>query len=168
MSMAHRLDTAPTHVDVDHGEAGTRVAVAGHPIHAMLIPFPIALAFATLGSDFMYWWTGDAFFARAALWASGGAFWMGMLAALSGIVEVLAVPGIRRRGAAWSHGVAAVMLLSVVGANWGLRLRDAEAAVLPWGAFLSLMALGLVALAGWLGGKLVFEHQIGIVTDDGD
>lgn len=154
--------------DVSDQDIGTKVAVAGHPIHAMLIPFPIAFVFAAIGTDALYWLTGDDFFPRAALWAAGGAFWMGLLAALTGIVEVLWVAGIRRRGAAWSHGVAAIMMLSVVGANWALRLPDAEAAVLPWGAFLSALSLGLVAIAGWLGGKLVFEHQIGIVVDDGD
>lgn len=48
----------------------SRIAVAGHPIHAMLVTFPIALTMCTLGADGFYWWTGDAFWARAALWAS--------------------------------------------------------------------------------------------------
>jgi uncharacterized membrane protein len=45
----------------------SRVAVFGHPIHAMSVAFPVALTFCTLGADALYWWTGDGFWARAAL-----------------------------------------------------------------------------------------------------
>lgn len=140
----------------------TRVAVAGHPVHAMLVAFPIAGVFATAFTDVAYWWTSDPFWIRAGLWASGGAFLMGCLASLSGLGEVLLVPGVRRRAAAWSHGVAAVILVAVLGASWGWRLQEGPAAILPWGLILSWTTLLLVAVTGWHGGKLVFEHQVGI------
>jgi uncharacterized membrane protein len=139
----------------------SRVAVAGHPIHAMLVTFPIALTMCTLGADGFYWWTGDGFWARAALWASGMAFLLGVAAGLAGTVELLLVPGIRARAASWTHFVLAVMLLSILGANWGYRLTGYEEAVLPWGALLSTLAAGFTALTGWHGGKLVFDYQIG-------
>jgi len=61
-----------------------------------------------------------------------------------------------------------MMLLSVIGANWSLRLLNSETVVLPWGLFLSLLGFGLVGLAGWHGGKLVFEHQIGVKASNAD
>jgi uncharacterized membrane protein len=140
----------------------SRIALAGHPIHAMLVAFPIAGTFAVLFCDAAWWWTADPFWPRASWWAGGGAFGMGVLAALSGLAEVLLVPGVRRRAAAWSHAVAGMVLLSVLGANWALRLSEGPDAVLPWGLFLSLLALALVGVAGWHGGKLVFEHQVGV------
>ena len=147
-------------------ETDSVIAVAGHPIHAMLVAFPIALTMGTFGADLLYWWTGDPFFARLALWASGFAFGMGLLAALSGIGELVFSRGLRWRIAVWTHFIAAVMLLSVVGANWGLRLPDYQAAVLPWGLLLSALGALLVAVAGWHGGKLVFEHQIGVSSGE--
>lgn len=169
--MADTTDT-DTHYDrardVHAGDVESRIQVAGHPIHVMLVTFPIALVCATLGSDLFYWWTGDPFFARTALWTSGWGFTLGVVSAISGTVELLAVPGIRRTAASWSHAVAAMMLLSIIGANWGLRLFDHVAAVLPWGLFLSLLGLVFVGLAGWHGGKLVFEHHVGIQDPNTD
>ena len=138
------------------------IQVAGHPIHVMLVTFPIALVCATLGAYLFYWWSADPFFARVGLWTSGWGFVMGAAAAVSGTAELLLVRGIRRSAEPWSHAVAAMMLLSVIGANWGLRLFDQAAAILPWGLFLSVLGLVFVGLAGWHGGKLVFEHHIGV------
>lgn len=140
----------------------SRIAVAGHPVHAMLVAFPIALTMCTLGADCFYWWTGDVFWSRAALWASGMAFLLGLLAGLSGTVELLLVPGIRARAASWTHFIIAVMLLSILGANWGYRLATGyEQAVLPWGVLLSAFAAFFTGITGWHGGKLVFDYHLG-------
>ena len=139
----------------------SKIAIAGHPIHAMLVAFPIAMSVCTLGADVFYWWTGDVFWARAALWAIGMAFLMGLLAGLSGTVELLMVPGIRTHEASWTHFVIAVMLLSLLGANWGYRLGGYEQAVLPVGILLSLLCVAFTAFTGWHGGKLVFDYQFG-------
>ena len=141
------------------------VALAGHPVHAMLVAFPIALTSCTLGADLIYWWTGDAFWARAALWASGAGFLLGLLAGVAGTVELLLVPGIRARAASWTHFIIAVMLLSILGANWGYRLGGYEQAVLPYGVLLSAFAFAFTGFTGWHGGKLVFEYQIGVSSN---
>lgn len=158
----------PVRRDIMKLDISSVVALAGHPIHAMLVSFPIALVMATLGSDVFFWWTADPFWARAALWASGFAFWLGVLASLAGMAELLLVRGIRTRAASWNHAVAAMMLLSVAGTNWGMRVGDHVAAVLPLGVFLSALASVLVMLAGWHGGKLVFHHGVGIMVEEND
>jgi len=141
--------------------AESKIAIAGHPVHAMLVAFPIALSVATLAGDLFYWWTGDIFWARAALWAIGAAFLMGLLAGISGTIELLLVPGIRARAASWTHFIIAVMLLALLGTNWGYRLTGYEAAVLPVGILLSVLCSGFTGFTGWHGGKLVFDYQLG-------
>ncbi len=143
----------------------SRIALAGHPVHAMLVTFPIALIVATLGADIFWWLTADPFFGRVGLWTSGWGFGMGVLSAVAGTVELLAGPGIRRNPASWSHAVAAMALLSVIGANWGWRLLHDTAAILPWGLLLSAGGLVLVGIAGWQGGRLVFEHGVGVIVN---
>lgn len=139
----------------------SKIAIAGHPLHAMLVAFPIALAFSTLGADLLYLWTGSGFWALVAGYAVFGAFAMGVLAGLTGTAELLLVRGIRNRSASWTHFILAVMLVSIFGANWIIRIGNPEGAVLPVGLGLSLVAAGMTALTGWHGGKLVFDYQIG-------
>ncbi|MDO9639910.1 MAG: DUF2231 domain-containing protein [Pseudotabrizicola sp.] len=144
------------------------VAIAGHPLHAMMVAFPITLAFCTFAADGLYWWTGDAFWPRVALWSAGVGFVIGVLAGVVGTVELLAVRGIRVRSASWTHFILAVMLLSLLGANWVIRQGDAEAIVLPWGMLVSAICAGMTAITGWHGGKLVFDYQIGTKDDHRD
>ncbi|WP_428030973.1 DUF2231 domain-containing protein [Ancylobacter sp.] len=139
----------------------SKIAIAGHPLHAMLVAFPIALSFSTLGADLLYMWTGEGFWALVAAYAVFGAFAMGVLAGLTGTAELLLVRGIRNRASSWTHFILAVMLLSILGANWIIRIGDPEGAVLPVGLALSLVMAGMTAVTGWHGGKLVFDYQIG-------
>lgn len=142
-------------------ETESRVAVWGHPLHAMSVAFPVALTFCAFGADLLYWWSGQERWAWAALWAAGTAFLFGLLAGASGTMELLSVPGIRIRAAAWTHFMIAVMLLALLGLNWGWRLTGYETAVLPWGILMSGFAVIVVAATGWHGGKLVFDYRLG-------
>ena len=152
----------PVIAEVARQDKSSVVAIKSHPIHAMAVAFPITLVLSTLAADLFYWWTADPFWARAALGAGGGAFWLGLFAGVTGTLELLLVRGIRNRTASWSHGVAAMMLLAVAGLNWGLRLHGPEEAIMPLGLFLSALATVYVGLAGWHGGKLVFDYGMGM------
>lgn len=159
--------TSPVIEEVAAKDTTSAVAVAGHPLHAMSVHFPIAFVAATLASDLFYWFGGDPFWLRAGLWASGIAFLAGVGAGLIGTAELLLVPGIRVRVASWTHAVAAMMLVAICGLNWGLRLHD-ENIVLPQGLLVSLLAAGFTGLAGWHGGKLVFDHGVGLMISEKD
>ena len=160
--------SSPVIEEVTKHDSSSAIAVAGHPIHAMMVTFPIALVISTLGCDIFYWYTADPFWTRAALWASGFAFWLGIAASTACTAELLLVPGIRKRAASWTHAVAAVTMLSIAGMNWGVRIEDAETVVLPLGLGLSALASVFVGIAGWHGGKLVFDHGIGIMVSSKD
>src|SRR5258708_8851966 len=89
-------------------DVGSAVALVGHPIHVMMVHFPIAFVIATLGVDVFYWWSGDTFWVRVGLWSAGFAFWTGVAASIVGTAAVLRVPGIRGVDATWAHAVAAM------------------------------------------------------------
>ncbi|RZJ15879.1 MAG: DUF2231 domain-containing protein [Haliea sp.] len=148
-----------------HG-APTRIAFISHPIHPILVPFPIAFLMSVFASDLAYWYLQDPFWARVSLWLAGAGAVTGIIAGAAGTLELLLVSAIRRRAAAWSHFVVAIMLLSVAVANWGMRLPDPDGMVVPWGLYLSGLGTLLVGVAGWLGGTLVFEHQVGVIDDE--
>ncbi|MCA1775283.1 MAG: DUF2231 domain-containing protein [Loktanella sp.] len=153
--------TDPISQRLGYDDTESLVAVKGHPIHAMSVAFPVALTFCLFGADVLYWWTGDAFWARAAIWAAGTGFLFGMLAGFSGTAELLLVSGIRSRAPAWTHFIIAVTLLALLGANWGHRLSGYEQAVLPYGILLSALCVIVVSFTGWHGGKLVFDYRLG-------
>lgn len=144
-------------------DTSSAIAIIGHPIHAIMVHFPIAFVIATLMADLIYWYSGDPFWIRVGLWASGVAFLTGVAAGLVGTLELLLVKGIRVRAASWNHAIAAMTLISVCGLNWGLRLIDPEA-VLPHGLIVSVLAAVFTGIAGYHGGKLVFDHGIGIMV----
>jgi uncharacterized membrane protein len=159
--------SSPVMQEVAAQDVSSAVAVAGHPLHAMSVHFPIAFVAATLGCDVFYWWSGDPFWLRAGIWAAGIAFLGGVGAGLIGTAELLLVAGIRARVASWTHAVAAMTLIAICGMNWGMRLDD-PATVLPYGFLTSAFAAAFTGLVGWHGGKLIFDHGIGLMISEKD
>lgn len=166
-NMSETDEANPVIEQLEEKDKTSAVAVAGHPLHAMSVHFPIALVFGTLAVDVFYWFSADPFWLRVGLWTSGTAFLAGVAAGLVGTAELLLVPGIRARAASWAHAIAAITLISVAGANWGLRLIDPDV-VLPHGMLLSVLAAVLTGVAGWHGGKLIFDHGIGLMVSPKD
>lgn len=142
--------------------APSKVRLGRHPIHASLVHFPVAFVLGGLAADGAFWWTGDPFWARAALWVIGAGALLGATAALVGMADFLLVKEIRRFVSSWNHSLIAVVLVSMALANWWLRIDDPAGTILPWGLFLSGVSALAVAATGFLGGKLVYEHAVGV------
>ncbi|GGC98518.1 DUF2231 domain-containing protein [Vreelandella lutescens] len=142
----------------------SRASLAGHPLHPVMIHFPVAALMALVASDFAYWYTEDPFWIRSGLWLAGVGAFGGWIASIAGIIDLVTVSRIRRLITGWSHAIVAVVMLSLASFNWLLRFNEPEA-ILPWGLAVSLLTGGLIALAGWLGGQLVYEHAVGVDVD---
>jgi uncharacterized membrane protein len=144
----------------------SRAAIAGHPVHPMLIHFPVAALIALVAADVAYVFGGDPFWARAGLWLAGVGALGGWLASIAGLIDLLSVAGVRRLVTAWGHAIMAVMMLSLATLNWRARLGDDPGQyVMPWGLGLSLLTAAFIALAAYLGGRLVYENAVGVHTD---
>ena len=137
--------------------------LAGHPLHPMLVPFPIALLVATFACDLAYWGTRDAFWAVVAMWTLGAGIVTAALAALASLTDFLGNARIRAINHAWHHmlGNVAAVILSI--ASFWLRMKyGAAAAVLPWGLVLSLVVFLLLLFTGWKGGELAYGWRVGM------
>ena len=143
----------------DH--APSRAAIFKHPIHPMLVNFPIALLTACLPADLVYWWSGDPFWAHAAFWLVAVGLGLGLVAIVAGIVDFVLIHHVRRQMAAWHHALAGLCVIAFAAANVSLRLGDPVGAVLPWGLVMAALTAGAVLVAGWLGGTLTFRYSIG-------
>jgi uncharacterized membrane protein len=137
------------------------VTVMRHPVHPMLVVFPLSFLTSTVLSDVAYIATGRAFWAEVSFWLAAAGLAFGLLAAVAGMIDFFTMPAVRSRVTAWSHFLAAVMALALAGANVQLRWGDPEAAVWPTGLILAGTMAAIVGLAGWLGGTLTFKHGIG-------
>ena len=146
----------------------SRAAIAGHPIHPALIPFPIAFLIGVLASDLGYWWSADPFWARASLWLVGAGLVMGALAAVFGIVDFLTIGWAREHSAGWVHAIGNGAALALTLVSLLLRQSDAAAAVLPWGLALSALITLIIAVTGYTGGELAYRHMIGVTGHGGE
>lgn len=145
----------------------SRAAILGHPLHPVLIHFPVAALIMVIGSDIAYLLTDDFFWARAGLWLTAIGAVGGWVSGLAGLVDLLTVRRIRVLVTAWCHALLAVMLLSLASLNWLLRYPDPAELIMPWGLYVSLLGGALIAVTGFLGGKLVYEYAIGVGIEEG-
>src|SRR5215831_11671512 len=77
--------------------------IAGHPIHPMLIPFPIAFFVATFLADIVFFNTANTGWVMATEWLLGAGLVMAALAALAGLTDVMGESRIRNLDIAWWH-----------------------------------------------------------------
>ena len=69
--------------------------IRNHPLHPMLIAFPVAFLVGALVTDLAFLGKGDGFWARASMWLIGAAIAMTLLAALAGFTDFFNEPRIR-------------------------------------------------------------------------
>ena len=144
----------------------SKAKLVGHPIHQMLIVFPLGLFITAVIFDIIYKVTGNATLATVSYWNIAGGVIGGLLAAVFGLVDWLAIPaGTRAKAIGLWHGVGNVVVVVLFAASWLLR-RD-DPAHLPGTVpfVLSLVALLLGTVTGWLGGELV--DRLGVGVDEG-
>jgi uncharacterized membrane protein len=136
--------------------------IAGHPIHRMLIPFPIACFVLTLVSDLAFWRTSNDFWASASLWLLGVGLIMAALAAVMGLIDVLGDVQIRNLSDAWLHAGGNVIVVVIELYNWYSRYEHGSAAVIPTGLILSLVVVLILLFTGWKGWEMVYRHRVGV------
>lgn len=144
----------------------SKMAVFGHPIHPMLIHFPVAALLGLIAADAAYLLTADPFWARAGLWLAGVGALGGWLSGTIGLLDLVIIEQIRRLVTAWCHAIMAVMMLSLATLNWLVRLNNVEQFIFPWGLYLSLLTGLVIAATSLLGGQLVYDHAIGVASEE--
>lgn len=153
--------TASSYVDGVRNPPST-ASIAGHPIHALLVPFPIAFFVGALITDIAYWATAEIMWSNFSAWLITGGLITGALAALAGLIDFIGSRQVRALGPAWPHflGNALALVLSFI--NILVHSRDGWTSVVPTGLALSAAVVLILMVTGWLGASMVFRHRVGV------
>ena len=144
----------------------SRLKVAGHAVHPMLIPLPLGMFLGTLIFDIVYLVTDDPQFATVSFFMAVLGTVGGVAAAATGAVDFKNIPsGTRAKRVGWVHAIGNDVVIALFALSAFLRYRaeDYEPSTLA----LTLTFAGAAAsfVTGWLGGELVERLGVGVDSD---
>ena len=147
----------------------SKASISGHPIHPMLIPFPLALWTTSFVVDILFYFLRHPTLLVIAKFMLAAGCIGAIAAAVPGIVDWLAIKdGDAKKVANW-HARLNIAALVVFAISFFLRLgsySDLVGRKLTIPFLLSLVGVIMIAISGWLGGELAFRYGIGQVRDE--
>ena len=144
----------------------SKAKLVGHAVHPMLIVFPLGLLGMAVIFDILERATGNTGLATAAFWNISAGIIMGLLAAVFGLIDWLAIPGgTRAKNIGLLHGGGNVVVVVLFAVSWLTRRGNPAFVPTTLGFVLEIVALLLALVTGWLGGELV--ERLGVGVDEG-
>jgi uncharacterized membrane protein len=144
----------------------TRFKLLGHPVHPMLIVFPLGLLSTAVVFDLLYLATDNGDFATVAFWAIVAGLVGGLAAAVFGLWDWLAIPReTRAKRIGLMHGGGNAIVMALFALSWFLRLDDPTYLpdVVP--LVLAIAGAGVALVTAWLGGELVYRLRVAVDDD---
>ncbi len=141
------------------------VKLLGHPVHPMLVVFPLGLLATSVIFDIVHFATGRVEFANVSFWMIAAGLIGGLCAAVFGLLDWTTIPkGTRAAAVGTWHGVTNLVVVILFAISWFLRLAPhSHGAGVGAGPFvLSVIGLACALVSGWLGGELVDRLGIGV------
>ena len=137
----------------------TPANIAKHPIHPMLVAIPIGLWVFSLACDLIH--LGGATSASwpiVARYTMVGGIIGALVAAVPGFIDMLSLPWPVKR-IALMHMAINLTVVALYVVNVYLRMRGTESSGPVW---LSVIAILMLLVSGWLGGKMVYVHGVAV------
>ena len=139
----------------------SRASVARHPIHPMIVPFPIGLWVFSLVCDLIYHeGSHQPFWNDAAFYTMVGGVIGALVAGLPGLVDYLTIADRNVRRIGTMHLTLNLVVVALYLVNLWLRSRSVPDATTP--VWLSAAGIVLLVISGWLGGELVYVHGMAV------
>ena len=136
-------------------------SIGKHPLHPILVPLPIGLWIFSLVCDAVYAFvSSDIFWDRMAQWTMLGGIAGALLAAVPGFIDFLSLTDSRVKRVALTHMLVNLTTVALYAVN--LWLRTASPPGAGTAVALSVVGVLMLAVAGWLGGELVFRHGVAV------
>jgi uncharacterized membrane protein len=144
----------------------SRAKLAGHAIHPMLITLPLGLLGTAVIFDIIRAFTNEADLAVASFYMLAAGIIGGLLAAVFGLWDWLAIPArTRAKGIGALHGIGNVVVVVLFAVSWLLRRGQADYQPTGVAFWLGVVAVVVALATAWLGGELV--ERLGVGVDEG-
>ncbi len=138
----------------------------GHPIHPMLIVFPLGLFITAVISDVLYLITDNEIFSHVAYINIAGGIIGGLLAGIFGFRDWLAIPSdTRAKTVGITHGLGNLVLVILFAISWYIRRDNVDYIPTTAAMIFSFAGLLLGTVTAWLGGEMVY--RLGMAVDPG-
>jgi uncharacterized membrane protein len=144
----------------------SRLKLLGHPIHPMLIVFPLGLLATAVIFDIVYVASGNADLATFSYFALIAGVVGGLLAAVFGLLDWMKIPkDTRARRIGAIHGVGNVVVTGLFLLSLLTRWGDPEFLPGTLPLILGLLGAVLALFTAWLGGELVYRLRVAVDDD---
>jgi uncharacterized membrane protein len=141
----------------------SRVKLLGHPVHPMLIIYPLGLLSMAVIFDILYLIFNNRLLPTASYYMIAAGILGGLLAAIFGFIDWLGLPNnSRAKNIGLWHGLGNVLIVGLFAVSWFLRSDNVD--FVPDGFALSLSFAGtaLALITAWIGGELVYRLGVGV------
>ena len=135
--------------------------IAGHPLHPMIVPFPIAFFIGALGCDLTYLKEVNLVWFMFSELLLGAGLVMAVFAAIAGVMDFTGEKRIRNLGIAWLHAGGNIIVVLLEAYNLYMRYTTGPVSM-DTGLILSVIAVITLLGTGWLGGEMVFRYGVGV------
>jgi uncharacterized membrane protein len=141
----------------------SKVKLFGHPVHPMLIVFPLGLLATAVIFDIIYLITGNRLLPTASYYMIAAGILGGLMAAIFGFIDWLALPNnSRAKNIGLWHGIGNVVIVLLFIGSWLLRRDNVDFVPDNPALLLSLAGTVLALVTGWIGGELVYRLGVGV------
>ena len=141
----------------------SRAKLLGHPIHQMLIVFPLGLLVMAVIFDVVAYFTGNPDLSLASYWMIAAGVISGLVAAVFGAIDFMAIPdGTRAKSVGLWHGGGNVIVVALFAVAFWMRMGTPGHAPDAVSFGLMLVATLIGSVTGWLGGELVDRLGVGV------
>jgi uncharacterized membrane protein len=143
----------------------SKASIAGHPIHPMLVAFPIGLWTTSFILDVIFYFQRNTSLMLISKLLLAAGIIGAVAAALPGFVDWFAIRNPQVKSIANWHARLNIMALIVFAISLYLRMRTGAHWVnyhLRVPVLISLLGIVLIGISGWLGGAMSFKHGVGV------
>jgi len=141
----------------------SKVKLFGHPVHPMLIVFPVGLFATAVVFDILYLGSGNSVFPTISYYMIAAGVLGGLLAAIFGFIDWLGLPNNSRakKIGGW-HGLGNLTIVILFVISWFLRRADVNFAPSSLALILSFAGIALALVTAWIGGEMVYRLGVGV------